>query len=60
MEIVELQEDNHGEYFIELPQDVVDSVGWEVGDCLEWSLRGDTLVLSRIGEGAELIEDSLY
>lgn len=60
MEIVELKEDNHGEFFIEIPDDIIDSLGWLEGDCLEWSMRGDALVLSRIGEGADLIEDTDY
>lgn len=60
MDFVEIKIDNQGECFIEIPEDVIEAVGWEEGDCLEWSMRGDTLVLSRIGEGAELVEESIY
>lgn len=60
MDFVEIKIDNQGECFIEIPEDVIEAVGWEEGDCLEWSMRGDTLVLSRIGEGAELVEESVY
>jgi antitoxin component of MazEF toxin-antitoxin module len=57
--IVEIQEDGNGECFIEIPDDVMESVGWSEGDCLEWSLRGDALMLSRIGDGADYVEDSM-
>jgi bifunctional DNA-binding transcriptional regulator/antitoxin component of YhaV-PrlF toxin-antitoxin module len=57
--IVEVQQNDVNEYFVEIPDDVLEAVGWEEGDCLEWSLRGDSLVLSRIGEGVEFIEDSI-
>lgn len=57
--VVDVQVNDNNEYFIEIPDDVLDAVGWEEGDCLEWSMRGDSLVLSRIGEGAEFLEDSI-
>ena len=57
--IVEVQQNDSNEYFVEIPDDVLEAVDWEEGDCLEWSLRGDSLVLSRIGEGVEFIEDSI-
>jgi bifunctional DNA-binding transcriptional regulator/antitoxin component of YhaV-PrlF toxin-antitoxin module len=57
--IVEIQQDDSNEYFIEIPDEVLETVDWKEGDCLEWSLRGDSLVLSRIGEGVEFLEDSI-
>lgn len=60
MDFVEIKADRNGEFIVEIPDDVLDSVGWEEGDCVEWSLRGDALVLSRIGEGAEIIEELVY
>lgn len=60
MDIAEIKINNHGEAFVEIPSDVLETVGWEEGDCLEWSLRGDALVLSRIGEGADIIEELIY
>ena len=60
MTLVEITTDKNGNFIVEIPDDVLDSIGWEEGDCVEWSLRGDALVLSRIGEGAEIIEESIY
>ena len=57
--IVEVQQADSNDYFIEIPDDVLEVVGWKEGDCLEWSMRGDSLVLSRIGEGVEFLEDSI-
>jgi bifunctional DNA-binding transcriptional regulator/antitoxin component of YhaV-PrlF toxin-antitoxin module len=60
MDFVEVKTDRNGDFVVEIPDDVLESVGWEEGDCVEWSLRGDALVLSRIGEGAEIVEELAY
>jgi len=57
--IVEVQESDNGEMFVEIPDDVMESVGWSEGDCVEWSLRGDSIVLSRIGDVGEYVEDTM-
>ena len=41
--------DDFGEYFITLPEELIQSVGWEEGDVLEWRVNKDgTVVLERI------------
>jgi len=41
--------DDFGEYFITLPEELIQSVGWEEGDVLEWQVNKDgTVVLERI------------
>jgi antitoxin component of MazEF toxin-antitoxin module len=57
--IVEVQESDDGEMYVEIPDDVLESVGWVEGDCLEWSLRGDSLLLSKIGDPADFIDDAI-
>jgi hypothetical protein len=34
---VKVQEASNGELFIELPQKLMDQLGWEAGDDVEWS-----------------------
>jgi len=36
--IVEVQESETGDLFIELPDDLIDTLGWQVGDVLDWAL----------------------
>jgi len=57
--IVEVQEDEFGEQFIILPEEAIEELGWEEGDILEWNLKGDGIVLSRLNEtaGYEIVED---
>lgn len=41
--------DDFGEYFVTLPEELIQSVGWEEGDVLEWQVNKDgTVVLERI------------
>ena len=41
--------DDFGEYFVTLPEELIQSVGWEEGDVLEWRVNKDgTVVLERI------------
>jgi bifunctional DNA-binding transcriptional regulator/antitoxin component of YhaV-PrlF toxin-antitoxin module len=57
--IIEVQEDEFGDQFIALPEEVVEELGWQEGDILEWNLKGDGIVLSRLNEiaGYEVLED---
>ena len=34
--VVKVQETPDGELFVELPQELIDQLGWEVGDEVEW------------------------
>ena len=34
--IVKVQESPNGELFIELPQNLLDKLGWKIGDEVEW------------------------
>ena len=57
--ILEVQEDKNGELFITFPDDLAESLGWQEGDILEWKLKGNGLVLSKLNDSAgyEVIEE---
>jgi antitoxin component of MazEF toxin-antitoxin module len=57
--IIEVQEDNDGEFFIQLPDDLIEELGWIEGDILSWDLKGNGIVLSRVNDesGYEVIEE---
>ena len=48
--IIEIQEDQDGELFIELPDDLIEELGWEEGDVLSWDVQGEGIVLSKIND----------
>jgi hypothetical protein len=57
--ILEVQEDDNGDFFITFPDDLIEELGWEEDDILEWNIKGDGVVLSRLNEmsGYEVLED---
>jgi bifunctional DNA-binding transcriptional regulator/antitoxin component of YhaV-PrlF toxin-antitoxin module len=57
--IIEVQESEDGELFIEFPDEVVEELGWKENDVLSWDVQGNGIVLSRVNEegGYEVIEE---
>lgn len=57
--IVEVQETEYGDPFIELPDDLLDTLGWQEGDILNWDLKGEGVILTKVHDssGYELEED---
>jgi bifunctional DNA-binding transcriptional regulator/antitoxin component of YhaV-PrlF toxin-antitoxin module len=57
--ILEVQEDENGDIFISFPDEITEELGWEEGDILEWNLKGNGIVLSRLNDiaGYEVLED---
>ena len=57
--IVEVQEDDNGNPFITLPDELVDELGWQEGDVLDWDLRGNGVILTKVNDSAgyEVLED---
>jgi bifunctional DNA-binding transcriptional regulator/antitoxin component of YhaV-PrlF toxin-antitoxin module len=57
--ILEIQENEDGELYIELPDEVIEELGWKEGDILSWDLKGEGVILSRLNEeaGYEVIEE---
>jgi len=56
---LEIQEDESGELFLQFPNELVDELGWEEGDILEWKLKGTGVVLSKLNDSDryEVIEE---
>jgi bifunctional DNA-binding transcriptional regulator/antitoxin component of YhaV-PrlF toxin-antitoxin module len=57
--IIEVQEDQDGELFIQFPEEIIEELGWQEGDILSWNLKGEGIVLSRLNDesGYEVIEE---
>lgn len=57
--IIEVQEDQSGDLFIELPEELIEELGWKEGDILTWNLQGEGVILSKLNEesGYEIIEE---
>jgi antitoxin component of MazEF toxin-antitoxin module len=51
--VVEIQENDEGDCFITLPDDLIDTLGWQEGDILTWRIKNDSILLSRIDGPAE-------
>lgn len=50
--IVEVQENNSGDLFIEFPDELIDELGWQEGDILNWDLKGSGIVLSKVHDAS--------
>ena len=44
--VVEVQENQDGDLFIVLPDEVIEELGWEENDLLSWDVKGDGIILS--------------
>ena len=42
-----VKKDDEGELYIELPQELLDQLGWSIGDDLEWIAEEDGKILLR-------------
>lgn len=51
--ILEVQEDDNGDCYVVLPDEVIEEVGWEEGDLLNWDLRGGGIVLAKVNDPSE-------
>jgi hypothetical protein len=45
-----LEEDDSGDLFVKLPDDLIEELGWLEGDIISYSLDGDSLFLSKVEE----------
>ncbi|UNH61334.1 hypothetical protein SSZBM1_217 [Synechococcus phage S-SZBM1] len=44
-----VEENEHGDYYITLPEEVLDDLGWQLGDNVEWSEDIDgSIILKRV------------
>ena len=50
MRITTVKIDETGEYYIELPEDIIKELGWAIGDELVWTINeDDTITLRKKG-----------
>jgi len=50
--IIEIQEADNGDLFIELPDDLIDTLGWLEGDILDWRIKDEGIILKRLNDAA--------
>jgi len=48
--IVTLDEDENGDLMLPIPDVIMDELGWDDGDLLEWIVEGDQIVLRKVEE----------
>jgi bifunctional DNA-binding transcriptional regulator/antitoxin component of YhaV-PrlF toxin-antitoxin module len=50
--ILEVQEDQDGELFLTFPDELMEEFGWQEGDILNWDVRGNGIVLTKVHDQA--------
>ena len=57
--ILEVQEDENGDQYIVFPEEITEELGWYEGDILEWNVKGNGMVLSKLNEatGYEVLDE---
>ena len=57
--ILEVQEDENGDQYITFHDEVIEELGWQEGDILNWDVRSEGIVISKVNDpsGYEVIED---
>lgn len=57
--ILEVQEDENGDQYITFPDDLIEELGWQEGDLLDWDVRGNGIILSKVNDpnGYEVIDE---
>lgn len=50
--IIEIQEDEFGDLFIEFPDELIEELGWQEGDVLNWDLKGGGIVLTKVHDAS--------
>lgn len=57
--IVEVEEAGNGDVFITFPDELIEELGWEEGDILEWNVKGNGITLNKLNDSAgyEVNED---
>jgi bifunctional DNA-binding transcriptional regulator/antitoxin component of YhaV-PrlF toxin-antitoxin module len=47
---VTLDEDDNGDLMLPIPNDIMDELGWDDGDLLEWIVEDDQILLRKVEE----------
>ena len=48
--VVTLEEDQYGDLIMPIPEEVLDELGWTVGDDLDYTLDEDSIILRKSDE----------
>jgi bifunctional DNA-binding transcriptional regulator/antitoxin component of YhaV-PrlF toxin-antitoxin module len=57
--ILEVEQDENGEQYITLPDEIMEELGWQEGDILDWDVRANGIILSKVNDptGYEVIDE---
>lgn len=57
--VLEVQEDENGDQYIVFPEEIIEDLGWQEGDLLNWDVRGEGIVISKVNDvaGYEVLEE---
>lgn len=57
--ILEIEEDQNGDQYVTFPEDILEELGWLEGDLLEWNMKGEGIILTKLNNpsGYEVIEE---
>ena len=55
---IEVEEMEDGDLFITIPEEVIETLGWETDTLLSWDIKGDGIIIQRLNSesGFEPIE----
>ncbi len=48
--ILEVQENENGDQYLVLPDEVVEELGWHEGDVLDWDVHGRGIILTKVND----------
>jgi len=51
LDTLTLDENNEGDLFLEIPDELLDTLGWEDGTEVEWTVVGDSIRISKVVPG---------
>jgi len=51
--ILEVQEDENGDQYIVLPDEVIEDLGWQEGDVLNWDVHSNGIILSKVNDPSD-------
>lgn len=57
--ILEVQGDDDGDLYITFPVELIEVLGWEEGDIIDWQLKSNGVVLTKVNDssGYEVVEE---
>jgi bifunctional DNA-binding transcriptional regulator/antitoxin component of YhaV-PrlF toxin-antitoxin module len=49
---IEIEELENGDLYIQIPEEVIETLGWKPETLLTWDIKGDGIIIQRLnGEG---------